>query len=294
MDNLLSMGHLSEGDIMRVIKRALDFKENGVQIFQEKKYIANLFFENSTRTKTSFEMAEAKLGISSIPFDVNFSSVSKGETLYDTCKTMEALGCDGLVIRHSENMYYEQLVGLGVPVINGGDGSGSHPTQSLLDLMTIYEQFGTFKDLKIVIAGDIIHSRVAHSNQQALERLGATVALSAPHEWQEAQTDATYRVLDDAVAEADVIMLLRVQHERHHVRARFTKEEYNRMYGMNKERYDRMKKDAIIMHPAPINRGMEISEELVESEKSVIFKQMKNGVFARMSVLTEILGSVEE
>ncbi|WP_020008716.1 aspartate carbamoyltransferase catalytic subunit [Salinicoccus albus] len=291
MDNLLSMEHLSEADIMRIIKRALDFKENGVQPFEEKKYIANLFFENSTRTKTSFEMAEAKLGISSIPFDVNFSSVSKGETLYDTCKTMEALGCDGLVIRHSENKYYEQLVGLGIPVINGGDGSGSHPTQSLLDLMTIYEQFGTFKGLDVVIAGDIIHSRVAHSNQQALEKLGANVVFSAPPEWQEAHQGDAYRVLDEALAEADVIMLLRVQHERHDIRARFTKDDYNRLYGMNMKRYDRMKKNAIIMHPAPVNRGMEISEELVEGEQSVIFRQMKNGVFVRMSVLTEILGS---
>src|SRR5699024_4242728 len=146
-------------------------------------------------------------------------------------------------------------------------------------------------DLEIVIAGDIIHSRVAHSNQQALENLGANVVFSAPPEWQEPQQGNTYKVLDEALAEADVIMLLRVQHERHDVRARFTKDDYNRLYGMNLERYDRMKKNAIIMHPAPVNRGMEISEELVEGEQSVIFRQMKNGVFVRMSVLTEILGS---
>lgn len=293
MDNLLSMDHLSKEDIMRIIKRALEMKGGNFKPFQDRKYIANLFFENSTRTKTSFEMAESKLNITSIPFDVNYSSVSKGETLYDTCKTIEALGGDALVIRHGETEYYGQLVGLGIPVINAGDGSGSHPTQSLLDLMTIYDKFGTFENLNIVIAGDIVHSRVAHSNQQALERLGANVRFSAPEEWIDRNMGVPYVNLDEALAEADVIMLLRVQHERHDVAARFTREEYNRDYGMNPERYERMKKQAIIMHPAPVNRGVEISEELVESEKSVIFEQMKNGVFARMSVLQEILGSVE-
>lgn len=293
MDNLLSMNHLSQEDIMRIIKRALEMKAGNFKPFLEKKYIANLFFENSTRTKTSFEMAESKLNITSIPFDVNYSSVSKGETLYDTCKTIEALGSDALVIRHAETEYYGQLVGLGIPVINAGDGSGSHPTQSLLDLMTIYENFGTFRDLNIIISGDIVHSRVAHSNQQALERLGANVRFSAPGEWIDQNMGVPYTDLDEGLGKADVLMLLRVQHERHDVAARFTKEAYNRDYGMNPERYGRMKEGAIIMHPAPVNRGVEISEELVESEKSVIFEQMRNGVFARMSVLQEILGSVE-
>ncbi|WP_411844014.1 aspartate carbamoyltransferase catalytic subunit [Salinicoccus sp. HZC-1] len=293
MDDLLSMDFLSEEEIMRIIKRALEMKAGNFKPFENRKYIANLFFENSTRTKTSFEMAESRLGITSVPFDVNYSSVSKGETLYDTCKTIEALGCDALVIRHSETEYYGQLVGLGIPVINAGDGSGSHPTQSLLDLMTIYDKFGTFKNLNIVIAGDIVHSRVAHSNQQALARLGANVRFSAPKEWVDHSMGVPYVDLDEALGEADVIMLLRVQHERHDVAARFTKEAYNKDYGMNPERYSRMKAGAIIMHPAPVNRGVEISEELVESEKSVIFEQMSNGVFARMSVLQEILGSVE-
>ncbi|WP_017548469.1 aspartate carbamoyltransferase catalytic subunit [Salinicoccus carnicancri] len=293
MDNLLSMEHMDEEEVMRLIRRALEMKAGNYMPYQEPRYIANLFFENSTRTKTSFEMAELKMDVTSIPFDVNYSSVSKGETLYDTCKTLESLGADALVIRHSEKEYYGQLTGLGIPVINAGDGSGSHPTQSLLDLMTIYERFGTFRGLKIVIAGDIVHSRVAHSNQQALERLGADVCFSAPPEWVDHDALVPYKELDEVIGNADVIMLLRVQHERHDVAAKFTKEDYNRKYGMNLARYGLMKKDAIIMHPAPVNRGAEISEELVESEKSVIFEQMKNGVFARMSVLQEILGSVE-
>ena len=293
MDNLFSMEHLDEEGVMRLIRRALEMKSGNYKPYQKPKYIANLFFEDSTRTKTSFEMAELKMNVTSIPFDVNYSSVSKGETLYDTCKTLESLGADALVIRHSETEYYGQLTGLGIPVINAGDGSGSHPTQSLLDLMTIYERFGTFRGLNIVIAGDIVHSRVAHSNQQALERLGADVRFAAPPEWVDHDAGAPYTELDEAVGNADVIMLLRVQHERHDVAAKFTKEDYNREYGMNLTRYGRMKEGAIIMHPAPVNRGVEISEELVESERSVIFEEMKNGVFARMSVLQEILGSVE-
>src|SRR5699024_2285599 len=189
--------------------------------------------------------------------------------------------------------YYGQLTGLGIPVINAGDGSGSHPTQSLLDLMTIYERFGTFRGLNIVIAGDIVHSRVAHSNQQALERLGADVRFAAPLEWVDQEAGAPYTELDEAIVSAGGIMLLRVQDERQDVAAKFTKEDYNREYGTNLTRYGRMKEGAIIMHPAPVKRGVEISEELDESERSVIFEQMKNGVFARMSVLQEILGSVE-
>ena len=293
MDNMLSMEHMDEEEVMRLINRALEMKAGNYMPYQEPRYIANLFFENSTRTKTSFEMAELKMNVTSIPFDVNYSSVSKGETLYDTCKTLESLGADALVIRHSETEYYGQLTGLGIPVINAGDGSGSHPTQSLLDLMTIYERFGTFRGLNIVIAGDIVHSRVAHSNQQALERLGADVCFAAPPEWIDHDAFVLYKELDEVIGNADVIMLLRVQHERHDVAAKFTKEDYNRKYGMNLERYGHMKAGAIIMHPAPVNRGAEISEELVESERSVIFEQMKNGVFARMSVLEEILGSVE-
>ena len=289
MNHLLSMTHLSESEILSLIHRAIEMKKGDYSKLHGELSIANLFFENSTRTKTSFEMAEFKLGIHSIPFDASKSSVIKGETLYDTCKTMEALGCDALVIRHEDNEYYNELEGINIPVINGGDGSGSHPTQSLLDLMTIYEQFETFKGLKVAIAGDISHSRVAHSNGEALTALGAEVFYSGPREWQDESSDSRYLDFDTAVETCDVIMLLRVQHERHMVSKEFSKEGYNKEYGMNDSRVKKMKQGAVIMHPAPVNRGVEIKDHLVESEKSVIFKQMENGVFMRMSILEKIL-----
>lgn len=289
MNHLLSMTHLSESNILSLIHRAIEMKKGNYEKLPGELSIANLFFENSTRTKTSFEMAEFKLGIHSIPFDASKSSVIKGESLYDTCKTMEALGCDALVIRHEDNQYYEELKNINIPIINGGDGSGSHPTQSLLDLMTIYEQFDTFKGLKIAIAGDISHSRVAHSNAEALTALGAEVHYSGPREWQDRDSENKYLDFDEAVTTCDVIMLLRVQHERHMVSREFSKEGYNLEYGMNEARVEKMKDNAIIMHPAPVNRGVEIEDYLVESEKSVIFRQMENGVFMRMSILEKIL-----
>ncbi len=289
MRSLLSMNDLSVTEIMEIIERAIDIKNGNYNLLTDKKYIANLFFEDSTRTKLSFEMAERKLGIETIPFDIATSSVQKGESLYDTCKTMEAIGCDALVIRHPDEAYYKELEGLNIPIINGGDGSGSHPTQSLLDLMTIYERFGTF-DLNIVICGDILHSRVAKSNFQALKKLGGRVRFVAPEVYQYVHEDYSYVNIDKVIDTVDVVMLLRVQHERHDADMSYTKEEYNTRYGMNEARYDKLKDDAIIMHPAPVNRDVEIQSALIESDKSVIFKQMENGVYTRMSVLERILG----
>lgn len=289
MRNLLSMNELSTTEIKSIIKRAIEIKNGDYTTFQEKKFVANLFLENSTRTKLSFEMAERKLGIESIPFDAMGSSLSKGESLYDTCKTLESIGCDALVIRHPDDAYYESLKGLKIPVINGGDGSGSHPTQSLLDLMTIYETFGTF-DLDIVICGDIRHSRVAKSNFQALTKLGSRVKFVAPEVYQYDHEDYSYVNFDDVISSVDVVMLLRVQHERHDQVTSDVIEEYNSRYGLNEARYNKLKDNAIIMHPAPVNRDVEISSKLVERDKSVIFKQMENGVYTRMSVLELILG----
>lgn len=289
MDNLLSMQQLSTDDMLRIVKRAVAIKHGEYEPFSQQLFVANLFFENSTRTKLSFEVAEARLGMERIPFEVSTSSVQKGESLYDTCKTLEAIGCDALVIRHPQEAYYEELEGLNIPIINGGDGSGSHPTQSLLDIMTIYEKFGTFEGLNIVICGDIKHSRVAKSNCDALTRLGANVFFSAPKTFQDGSLDIDYVDLDEVIDQVDVVMLLRVQHERHDVATKITQVTYNSEYGMNQARYDRLKADAIVMHPAPVNRGVEILGELIEAPKSVIFEQMTNGVYTRMSILEDVL-----
>lgn len=252
--------------------------------------MANLFFENSTRTKMSFVVAQNKLGLKSIDFEVSTSSVNKGETLYDTCKTLEMIGINMLVIRHSKKQYYKELENLEIPIINGGDGSGEHPTQCLLDLMTIYEKFKSFEGLKIAIVGDIKNSRVAKSNYKALTKLGAIVHFVAPDKFKDDEFN-NYKEFDEIISEIDVCMLLRVQHERHESQDK-TQEFiniYHQQHGLSLPRYNKLKENAIVMHPAPVNRGVEIDTTLVESDKSVIFLQMKNGMFMRQAVLEYII-----
>ncbi|MCY8462872.1 aspartate carbamoyltransferase catalytic subunit, partial [Bacillus spizizenii] len=248
-----------------------------------------LFFEPSTRTRFSFEVAEKKLGMNVLNLDGTSTSVQKGETLYDTIRTLESIGVDVCVIRHSEDEYYKELVSqVNIPILNAGDGCGQHPTQSLLDVMTIYEEFHTFKGLTVSIHGDIKHSRVARSNAEVLTRLGARVLFSGPSEWQDEENlFGTYVTMDEAVESSDVVMLLRIQNERH--QSAVSQDDYLNKYGLTVERAERMKQHAIIMHPAPVNRGVEIDDCLVESEKSRIFKQMQNGVFIRMAVIQRAL-----
>ena len=204
--------------------------------------------------------------------------------MYDTVKTFEAIGVDAVVIRHPQNNYFDELIGkIDIPILNGGDGSGNHPTQSLLDLLTIYQEYGRFEGLKIAIVGDIAHSRVAHTNIEVMTRLGMDVHLVAPAQFQEPGYD--WEELDEVLEDMDIVMLLRVQHERHDGTMVLTKDEYHQKYGLTVEREKRMKEGAIIMHPAPFNRGVEIADEVVECNRSRIFKQMSNGVFIRMACL---------
>ena len=276
-------------EIKEILERANRYASGEELPKLEGKVIANLFFEPSTRTQYSFMMAEQKLGLQMMDFTAETSSVQKGETLYDTVKTFEAIGVDGVVIRHPQNNYFEELIPhLTIPIFNGGDGSGNHPTQSLLDLLTIYQEYGKFEGLKIAIVGDIAHSRVAHTNIEVMNRLGMEVHLVAPDQFQE--EGYQWENLDDVLEEMDIIMLLRVQHERHDGGMQLTKEEYHAQYGLTLEREKRMKEGAIIMHPAPFNRGVEIADDVVECKRSRIFKQMSNGVFVRMSVLVHALG----
>lgn len=288
MKNLLSMEHLTNEEILHILDRAQAF-ENGEQPQVVRSYnVANLFFEPSTRTKTSFEMAERRVGCTVIPFDAGFSSALKGETMYDTVKTLEMIGMDAVVIRAKEDEYYNELLeGIDCAVINAGDGAGQHPSQSLLDLFTIRKEFGTFKNLNITIVGDITHSRVAKSNASALTRLGANIRFLCPEEW--AGDFEAAHSWEDVLEDSDVIMLLRIQHERHAVSKNFSKDGYHDEFGLTAEREKRMKTGAIIMHPAPVNRDVEIADELVECERSRIFQQVRNGVYARMAILETIL-----
>ncbi|TFE03558.1 aspartate carbamoyltransferase catalytic subunit [Jeotgalibacillus sp. R-1-5s-1] len=293
--HFLTMDELSVEDIFEVIQQAQVLKHQK-PIPMPEKYAVNLFFENSTRTKCSFEMAQKKLGMNVLSFDPGTASVHKGESLYDTVKTLEAIGVDVAVIRHSEERYFDALKDhVSISLINGGDGMGHHPSQCMLDLLTIYQEFGTFEGVKVTIAGDIRHSRVARSNTFALKRLGADVNFTGPEQWRDPEMpDVPFIPMDEAVKTSDALMLLRVQHERHTFGESFTKEKYHQEFGLTVEREKRMKHKSIILHPAPVNRGVEIADELVECSRSRIFKQMENGVPTRMAMLQYVILKREE
>ncbi|MDQ0350544.1 aspartate carbamoyltransferase catalytic subunit [Alkalibacillus filiformis] len=287
--NLFKMDDLTNRDLHGLLDLAHKFKTNEMdQSDLNHKTGALLFYEPSTRTKLSFEMACHKLGIQLLGFSKESSSVTKGESLYDTVKTVEVLGADFVVIRHPDQQYYKQLEGVNIPVINGGDGSGEHPSQCLLDLMTIQEQFNDFSNLNVTICGDIKHSRVAKSNAHALSRLGANVRLVAKDEWQDHELPYPYVNLDDVLNDTDVLMLLRVQAERHDEQS-YDENAYLRSYGLTVEREAFLPDSSIIMHPAPVNRGVEIDSSLVESSKSKIFTQMENGVYIRQAIIYNLL-----
>ncbi|MFL6516622.1 MAG: aspartate carbamoyltransferase catalytic subunit [Bacillus sp. (in: firmicutes)] len=296
LNHLLTTNELKVDEIYQILTDAHNFK-NGMKWRPDRQmFTANLFFEPSTRTKSSFEVAQRRLGLEVIPFEVLTSSVQKGETLYDTVKTLESIGVQTIVIRHEQDRYFDELVGkVNIPIINGGDGCGHHPTQSLLDLLTIQQEFGQFTGLKIAIIGDIRHSRVARSNADVLTRLGAEVIFSGPEDWFDTRSVdiSRYRPIEEAIQEADVVMLLRVQHERHQHKSGFTANEYHKQYGLTLEREKMMKSDSIIMHPAPVNRNVEIADSLVESKRSRIFKQMENGVYVRMAAIKRSIETIE-
>jgi len=296
MQNFVNLNYLTTAQIQELIAQGLRYKQEQNQINAAQRLVANLFFENSTRTNVSFQVAETKLGWERMVIDPQTSSTKKGETLADTLKTLAAVGIDVAVVRHPENDWYQPLLaeaGHTIPqLVNAGDGSGQHPSQSLLDLMTIYDNFGRFDGLQVRIVGDLAHSRVARSNAEILKRLDATVTFGGPRAWYPADFDnfGTYTGLDQGLADVDVLMLLRVQHERlgQDEEVDFSIDSYHALHGLTRERYGMLKETAIIMHPAPVNRGVEIADELVEAPKSRIFEQMTNGVYARMAILNAL------
>ncbi len=283
MKHLFQLSDLSTEEINTILDNAIAYKKGKQFEGLKGKKVCNLFFENSTRTHYSFVAAQHNLDMKVVNFNKEASSVKKGESLYDTVKTFEALGFDALVIRHPRNSYFDELKEIELPILNGGDGTGNHPTQSLLDLMTIKEEFGSFEGLNVTIIGDIRHSRVAHTNIEVMKRLGMNVFISGPKEFDDHSSE--YIEFNDAITKMDVIMLLRVQYERHGYSMTLNKEEYFNTYGLTLEKVNKMKSRSIIMHPAPFNRNTEIADDVVECEKSRIFKQMSNGVFVRMAVL---------
>ena len=288
MKNLLRLQDLSIEEINNILDLAQSIKDKKISPLVENKIIANLFFEPSTRTHYSFATAEAILGCKTIDFSPNSSSMKKGETFYDTIKTFESFGVDGLVIRDAKNQWYKELINkIKVPIINAGDGSADHPTQTLLDLLTIKQEFGKFEGLKVLVVGDISHSRVAHSNILNMRRLGMEVFVSAPDIFKDNQYN--YVDFDEYISKVDVINMLRIQNERLEKDCKYNVQQYNKEFGLNNERLRKMKPNAIIIHPAPFNRNVEINDDVIESKPSRIFKQISNGVYVRMAVLLTIL-----
>ena len=304
--HLLSINDLSADEAMEILNTASELAKISDGPMKKLptlrgRTVVNLFFEDSTRTRISFESAAKRLSADVINFSAKGSSVSKGESLKDTAQTLQAMGADAVVIRHGASGAAQRLADSGwisASVINAGDGTHEHPTQALLDAYTIRSKFPefnkSFKGLRVAIVGDILHSRVARSNVLLLTKLGATVTLVAPPtlipvgvvDW---NVKVSYD-LDSVLKDIDILMMLRVQSERMANSFFPSEREYSRGYGLDITRLNSLSANAIVMHPGPMNRGLEISAESADSYKSVVLAQVSNGVLVRMAVLYQLLG----
>jgi aspartate carbamoyltransferase catalytic subunit len=298
--HLLDIESLTADEIFTVLDTARAFKAVGERAIKKVpalrgKTVINFFVEPSTRTRISFELAEQRLSADIINFSTEASSFKKGETLKDTARNLEALNADFIVIRHSASGAPQFLSRvLNASVINAGDGAHEHPTQALLDAFTIREKKGKIEGLNVTILGDILYSRVARSNMWAMAKLGAKVTLCGPSTlvprvFEQMGCRVTYDV-DEAIRDADIIHLLRIQHERQRKTMFPSIGEYTKLFGLNRERLARTKPDALIMHPGPINRGVEIDSEIADCSRSLILEQVTNGLAVRMAVLFLVNG----
>ena len=301
--HLLGIETLSKDDILTILDAAESFLEISTREVKKVpilrgKTIINLFFEPSTRTRSSFELAAKRLSADIVNLSKQDSSVIKGETLKDTVLNLEAMQSDAIIIRHPcPGAPHFVSTFCRSHVINAGDGAHEHPTQALLDAFTIRQQKKNLTGLKIVIAGDILHSRVARSNIFLLNKLGAEIVCAGPpallpEEFEQLGITCDYS-LDRAIRGADVIMMLRIQLERQQKNLFPSLREYRDIYSLTQKRLRRAKRNAIIMHPGPINRGVEISADLADSVKSVILRQVENGIAVRMAILYLLLGGKE-
>lgn len=293
--DLIGIESLSRQEIETIFIAANAFKlameaDDKKQPYLAGRTVVNLFLEPSTRTRLAFEVAASRLSADTITVTGDASSLTKGESLRDTAQNMAALKADMIIMRHAASgapNYLSKVVD--IPVINAGDGSHSHPTQALLDSFTLLEKFGRLDGKKVTILGDILFSRVARSNIICLQKLGAEVTIAGPStlvpKGFEAMGVKVCHNLREALEAADAVMLLRIQHERQSASHFPSIGEYTSMFGLNKERAEWLKPDAIIMHPGPINRGVEIDSEVADSKRSVILRQVTNGIVVRMAVL---------
>ncbi|HDS09977.1 MAG TPA: aspartate carbamoyltransferase catalytic subunit [Firmicutes bacterium] len=302
--HLITMDDLTSEEIMLILEDARNFKEVLQRDIKKVpalrgKTVVLLFFEASTRTKISFELAAKRLSADVVNFSTSTSSLKKSESLKDTVRTIEAMAADIFVMRHtypgSTALVAKYVKG---SVLNGGDGAHSHPTQALLDMYTIYEKKKRFKDLKVAIIGDIKHSRVVRSNIEGLTRMGANVIICGPATLlpryiEQFNVGVTYNV-EEAVKDADVVMGLRIQFERQEQGLFPSVLEYSQFFQINRARLRKAKPDVLLMHPGPINRGVELESELADSVYSVIDEQVTNGVAVRMSLLYFLAGGKDE
>ncbi len=301
--HLTTLEHLPRETIERLLDRAETMRDGCAHGTRKLdllggRTILNLFFEPSTRTRTSFELAARRLGADVINFDIGFSSTSKGEALFDTLHTLEAMHLDAIVVRHKVSGTPEELVRhamSGVSVINAGDGNRAHPTQGLLDVLTIRQHRPDFSRLTVVICGDVKHSRVARSDVHALSAMGAKeIRLCSPQALMPSQDEFPQCVITDdfdaAIEGADAVIMLRLQKERMAATDLPDEAAYFNRYGLDNRRLERAAKGALVMHPGPINRGIEIASEVADGPQSRILEQVGNGVFVRMAVLAEVLG----
>lgn len=293
--DLLGLENLSKEDILYILEEAKKMKKI-VQSDNKKtdtlsgKTAVTLFYENSTRTRLSFELAAKYLGAHAANITAAGSSVEKGENLFDTVRTIDVMGTDVLIMRHGASGAAELIAPVvSASVINAGDGMHEHPTQALLDMFTIMEKKGRIEDLKVAIVGDIYHSRVVRSNIYGLKKLGAQVCLGGPStlipRGIEKMGVKAFRSVQEAMIDADVVMGLRIQLERQKSGLFPSLKEYNKYFGVDEKRMHFAKEDAFLMHPGPVNRGVELSSEVIDSPLSVIDEQVTNGVAVRMSVL---------
>ena len=295
--DLISIDSLSDADIDGLIGRALahldDVRSGTTTASLGGHVLFNLFYENSTRTLMSFATAAHRLGMAVVTLPVEQSSVGKGETLGDTARTLDAMRPSALVIRHYQNGAADQVAAImDAPVINAGDGTNEHPTQALLDAATLVRHFGSLEGKTIAICGDIRHSRVAHSNAKLLPRLGATVRLAGPPELM--PSGERQMSVDEAIAGADAVMMLRVQRERLEEEFGDAPGEYLRLYGLTPKRLAAAADDAVVLHPGPMNRGVEIADSVADDRnRSLITTQVEMGVAMRMACLELLVGRAE-
>src|SRR5271156_3874591 len=300
-EGLLGIENLTREEIQEILDRARDFQpRNSARKLDllRGRMVVNLFYEASTRTRTSFEIAAKRLGADAISITAQASSAAKGESLVDTLNTLAAMRPDAIIMRHAASgaPHFLQRY-LDIPIINAGDGTHEHPTQALLDARTILDRGASLEGIRVAIIGDIAHSRVARSNVYLLSKFGAEIVLCGPAsllpvELKQIAPGITLTTdMREAISEADVIMMLRVQLERQYESA-FPASEYFQFYGLRLEHLELARPNVIVMHPGPINRGREISSEVADSQRSVILSQVENGVAVRMAVLERVLGGV--